>query len=65
MTHNPDKINTVRAARIEIVERLSADVPDNAHSAHYLATKREKLGHLCHRLAISIHLGLHFPVTNE
>ncbi|HEV2708962.1 MAG TPA: GTP cyclohydrolase II [Edaphobacter sp.] len=47
MTNNPDKINAVRAAGIEIVERLSADVPDNLHSAHYLATKREKLGHLC------------------
>lgn len=46
MTNNPDKINAVRAAGIEIVERLSADVPDNPHSAHYLATKRERLGHL-------------------
>jgi GTP cyclohydrolase II len=47
MTNNPDKINAVRAAGIEIVERLSAEVPDNPHSAHYLATKRNRLGHLC------------------
>jgi GTP cyclohydrolase II len=47
MTNNPDKINAVQAAGIEIVERVSADVPDNPHSAHYLATKRERLGHLC------------------
>jgi GTP cyclohydrolase II len=46
MTNNPDKINAVCAAGIDIVERLNADVPDNPHSAHYLATKREKLGHL-------------------
>jgi GTP cyclohydrolase II len=47
MTNNPDKINAVHAAGITIIERLSADVPDNPHSAHYLVTKREKLGHLC------------------
>jgi GTP cyclohydrolase II len=47
MTNNPDKINAVCAAGIEIVERVSADVPDNPHSAHYLATKRNRLGHLC------------------
>lgn len=46
MTNNPEKMNAVRAAGIEIAERLSADVPDNPHSAQYLATKREKLGHL-------------------
>lgn len=47
MTNNPDKINAVHAAGIEIVERLSAEVPANSHSAYYLATKRDRLGHLC------------------
>ena len=46
MTNNPQKINAVLSSGVEIVERLSADVPDSPHSAHYLATKREKLGHL-------------------
>lgn len=46
MTNNPEKIDAVRSSGIEIVERLSADVPVSAHSAYYLATKREKLGHL-------------------
>jgi len=46
MTNNPEKIASVRSAGIEIVERLSADVPSNPHAAFYLATKREKLGHL-------------------
>ena len=46
MTNNPDKIDAVLSSGIEIVERLSADVPATSHSAHYLATKREKLGHL-------------------
>jgi GTP cyclohydrolase II len=46
MTNNPEKIDAVRSSGIEIVERLSADVPSSPYSAHYLATKREKLGHL-------------------
>jgi GTP cyclohydrolase II len=46
MTNNPEKIEAVVSSGIEIVERLSADVPVTPHSAHYLATKREKLGHL-------------------
>lgn len=46
MTNNPEKIRAVHTAGLEIVERLSADVPANPHSAHYLATKRNRLGHL-------------------
>jgi GTP cyclohydrolase II len=46
MTNNPEKINAVLLSGIEIVERLRADVPSSPHSAHYLAIKREKLGHL-------------------
>jgi GTP cyclohydrolase II len=46
MTNNPEKIAAVLSSGIEIVERVSADVPGSPHSAYYLATKREKLGHL-------------------
>lgn len=46
MTNNPEKIDAVRSSGIEIVRRVSADVPGNFHSAHYIATKRDKLGHL-------------------
>jgi GTP cyclohydrolase II len=46
MTNNPEKIHAVLASRIEIVERVSAVVPANSYSAGYLATKREKMGHL-------------------
>ena len=45
MTNNPDKINAVLNSGIEIVDRMNADVPGGPHSARYLATKREKLGH--------------------
>jgi len=46
MTNNPDKLRAVQSAGIEIVERLTADVASSPHSAKYLATKRDKLGHL-------------------
>ncbi len=46
MTNNPEKIHAVSSSGITIVERLSADVPLGKHSAHYVATKRVKLGHL-------------------
>jgi GTP cyclohydrolase II len=56
MTNNPEKIDAVLSSGIEIVERLSADVPSSPHSAHYLATKREKLGHFSSPAACSPNL---------
>lgn len=50
MTNNPEKIEAVRSSGIEIVERLSAGVPHCAHAERYLATKRDKLGHLLNAL---------------
>ena len=46
MTNNPEKIQAVKTSGIEIVERLSADVAVTKHSALYVATKRDKMGHL-------------------
>ena len=46
MTNNPEKIHALESAGIRICERLSADVPATSDSARYLATKRERLGHL-------------------
>jgi GTP cyclohydrolase II len=46
MTNNPEKIAAVQSSGIEIVERLSADVPGSSYSTDYMTTKREKLGHL-------------------
>lgn len=51
MTNNPEKIDAVRCAGIEIAQRVSADVPSNPHSAKYLATKRNRLGHLLNSTA--------------
>ena len=47
MSNNPDKLQAVLSSRITVVERIGADVESNPHSARYIATKREKLGHLC------------------
>lgn len=46
MTNNPEKLDAVEAGGIEVVERLTAEVPASRYSAHYLAVKREQLGHL-------------------
>jgi len=46
LTNNPHKIDAVRAAGLVIQERLPADVPVTRHAARYLATKRDRLGHL-------------------
>jgi GTP cyclohydrolase II len=46
MTNNPEKLQAVMDSGIEVVERISAEVAGSAHSARYLATKRERLGHL-------------------
>lgn len=45
MTDNPQKVCAVASAGIQVCERLSASVPGNVHSARYLRTKKEKLGH--------------------
>jgi GTP cyclohydrolase II len=52
ITNNPEKIDAVRSSGIEIAERVSADVPGTPHSEHYIATKRERLGHLSNAVRI-------------
>jgi len=59
MTNNPDKIHAVRSSGIEVVMRMSADVPANPHSTQYLATKRDKLGHLFNPTSDSLIAGNH------
>lgn len=45
ISNNPEKLKAVLSSGIHVVERICADVPSRADSTHYLATKREKLGH--------------------
>lgn len=46
MSNNPDKIKAVFDSGIQIVERVNADVPASPYSSRYMATKRNRLGHL-------------------
>ncbi len=46
ITNNPEKVAALEAAGIEVVERISALVPESDENAFYLETKREKMGHL-------------------
>ncbi len=46
ITNNPEKVEALQAAGIQVVERIQADVPPEPASERYLQTKREKMGHL-------------------
>ncbi len=46
MTNNPEKVEALVSAGIDVVERLSADVPSEPTFERYLRTKQEKMGHL-------------------
>ena len=59
MTNNPEKIDAVLSSGIEIVRRVSANVPGNPHSANYLATKRDRLGHLSNAATELFITGIH------
>lgn len=46
MTNNPDKVASLAAAGVEVVERVPHAFTANPHNAAYLRTKAEKSGHL-------------------
>lgn len=46
MTNNPRKVVGLDAYGLKIVERVALDLPPTAENEAYLATKRDKLGHL-------------------
>ncbi|MGH7729208.1 MAG: bifunctional 3,4-dihydroxy-2-butanone-4-phosphate synthase/GTP cyclohydrolase II [Vulcanimicrobiaceae bacterium] len=46
ITNNPKKIVGLEGYGLAIVERVPLEIPANTHNAHYMETKREKLGHL-------------------
>jgi 3,4-dihydroxy 2-butanone 4-phosphate synthase/GTP cyclohydrolase II len=45
MTNNPKKVSGLQGFGLEIVDQVPIVTPVNEHSAKYLETKREKLGH--------------------
>lgn len=46
LTNNPAKVAGLEAAGIAITERVAHHMPANPHNADYLATKRDRSGHL-------------------
>ena len=46
ITNNPEKVQALKDAGIQVVERLSARVASEPTNEFYLQTKREKMGHL-------------------
>jgi GTP cyclohydrolase II len=46
ITNNPEKVEALEQVGIKVVERISAEVPAEPTNERYLATKREKMGHL-------------------
>lgn len=46
MSNNPDKLKALESAGLRIVERIPIEIKGEEAAAHYLRTKKEKLGHL-------------------
>jgi 3,4-dihydroxy 2-butanone 4-phosphate synthase/GTP cyclohydrolase II len=46
LTNNPKKIVGISGYGLEVVERVRIEIPPNKVNRKYLATKRDKLGHL-------------------
>lgn len=46
MTNNPAKVDALRGAGVTVAERVPHELPANPHNARYLATKRDRSGHL-------------------
>ncbi|MHA7820815.1 MAG: GTP cyclohydrolase II [Erythrobacter sp.] len=46
MTNNPAKVEALESAGITVSERVAHQLPDNPHNTRYLATKRDRSGHL-------------------
>ena len=46
ISNNPDKLKALEKAGLQIIERVPIEVDAQQPAAHYLRTKKEKLGHL-------------------
>ncbi len=46
LTNNPAKLTALEEQNIEIIERVPLDTGTNPHNVRYLATKRDRSGHL-------------------
>lgn len=46
ISNNPDKLKALEDAGLRVVERIPIEVDAEEPAAHYLRTKREKMGHI-------------------
>ena len=46
MSNNPLKLEALEEAGLKIVERVAIEVEPPKCAAHYMRTKKEKMGHL-------------------
>lgn len=46
LTNNPDKIEQLKQAKIDVVGRIPIVIPANSHDEGYLEVKKNKMGHL-------------------
>ncbi len=46
LSNNPDKVEALQRAGIQVVERVPCEVTPSPHAEEYLKTKKERLGHL-------------------
>lgn len=46
LSNNPDKVEALERAGVQVVERVPCEVTPSEHAEEYLRTKKEKLGHL-------------------
>ena len=46
MTNNPAKVEALAGVGVKVIERVAHQLPANPHNARYLATKRDRSGHL-------------------
>ncbi|GAB2679016.1 bifunctional 3,4-dihydroxy-2-butanone-4-phosphate synthase/GTP cyclohydrolase II [Saccharopolyspora gloriosae] len=51
MTNNPDKCRALAEHGIDVAERIALEAPPNPHNTGYLATKRDRMGHLLQQSA--------------
>ena len=46
LSNNPEKVEALQRAGVQVVERVPCEVTPSIHAEEYLKTKKEKLGHL-------------------
>jgi GTP cyclohydrolase II len=46
LSNNPEKVEALQRAGVEVLERVPCEVEPNPHAEEYLRTKKEKMGHL-------------------